>query len=198
MKIILSSSNKDKIQEIKSIIGSDYELVLKSDIGYGDLDVEENGQTLKENAHLKAKALYDLTHENVIADDTGLFVDALNGAPGVYAARYSGKNATYDSNNEKLLNELKDVKDKESRLAYFMTTICLITKDGKEYFVEGRLDGYIAFEKRGSYKFGYNPVFEVKGLDKTLAELTDQQRVSINHRRRALDNLKKLLESVNI
>ena len=198
MKIILSSSNKDKIKEIQSIIGSDYEIVLKSDIGYGDLDVEENGDTLKENAYLKAKALYELTNENIIADDTGLFVEALNGNPGVYTARYSGENATYDSNNEKLLEELKDVKYKEDRSAYFMTTICLITKDGKEYFVEGRLDGYIAFEKRGSNRFGYNQVFEVKGLNKTLAELTDEQRISVNHRRKALDNLKELLESVNI
>ena len=198
MKIILSSSNKDKIKEIQSIIGSDYEIVLKSDIGYGDLDVEENGDTLKENAYLKAKALYELTNENIIADDTGLFVEALNGNPGVYTARYSGKNATYDSNNDKLLEELKDVKYKEDRSAYFMTTICLITKDGKEYFVEGRLDGYIAFEKRGSNRFGYNQVFEVKGLNKTLAELTDEQRISVNHRRKALDNLKELLESVNI
>lgn len=198
MKIILSSSNKDKIKEIQSIIGSDYEIVLKSDIGYGDLDVEENGDTLKENAYLKAKALYELTNENIIADDTGLFVEALNGNPGVHTARYAGENATYDSNNEKLLEALKDYKNKEDRKAYFMTTICLITKDGKEYFVEGRLDGYIAFEKRGSNRFGYNQVFEVKGLNKTLAELTDEQRISVNHRRKALDNLKELLESVNI
>lgn len=198
MKIILSSSNKNKIKEIQSIIGSDYEIVLKSDIGYGDLDVEENGDTLKENAYLKAKALYELTNENIIADDTGLFVEALNGNPGVHTARYAGENATYDSNNEKLLEALKDYKNKEDRKAYFMTTICLITKDGKEYFVEGRLDGYIAFEKRGSNRFGYNQVFEVKGLNKTLAELTDEQRISVNHRRKALDNLKELLESVNI
>lgn len=198
MRIILSSSNKDKIKEIQSIIGSDYEIVLKSDIGYGDLDVEENGDTLKENAYLKAKALYELTNENIIADDTGLFVEALNGNPGVHTARYAGENATYDSNNEKLLEALKDYKNKEDRKAYFMTTICLITKDGKEYFVEGRLDGYIAFEKRGSNRFGYNQVFEVKGLNKTLAELTDEQRISVNHRRKALDNLKELLESVNI
>ena len=198
MKIILSSSNKDKIKEIQSIIGSDYELVLKSDIGYKDLEVDENGDTLRENAYLKAKALYDLTNENIIADDTGLFVEALNGNPGVHTARYAGENATYDSNNEKLLEALKDYKNKEDRKAYFMTTICLITKEGKKYYAEGKLDGYIAFEKRGDNKFGYNTIFEVEDYNKTLAEFTDEERVSINHRKRALDNLKELLESVNI
>ncbi len=198
MKIILSSSNKDKIKEIQSILGSDYELVLKSDIGYKYLEVDENGDTLRENAYLKAKALYDLTKENIIADDTGLFVEALNGAPGVHTARYAGENADYNSNNEKLLEALKEYKNKEDRKAYFMTTICLITKEGKEYYVEGKLDGYIAFEKRGDNKFGYNPIFEFEDSNKTLAEFTDEERVSINHRKRALDNLKKLLESVNI
>ena len=198
MKIILSSSNKDKIKEIQSILGSDYELVLKSDIGYKDLEVDENGDTLRENAYLKAKALYDLTNENIIADDTGLFVEALNGKPGVHTARYAGENATYDSNNEKLLEALKNYKNKEDRKAYFMTTICLITKEGKEYYAEGKLDGYIAFKKRGDNKFGYNPIFEVEDYNKTLAEFTDEERVSINHRKRALDNLKELLESVNI
>lgn len=198
MKIILSSSNKDKIKEIQSILGSDYELVLKSDIGYKGLEVDENGDTLRENAYLKAKALYDLTKENIIADDTGLFVEALNGAPGVHTARYAGENADYNSNNEKLLEALKEYKNKEDRKAYFMTTICLITKEGKEYYVEGKLDGYIAFEKRGDNKFGYNPIFEFEDSNRTLAEFTDEERVSINHRKRALDNLKELLESVNI
>lgn len=196
MRLVLSSSNKDKIEEIQRIFGDEYQLILKSDIGYGDFDVEEIGETLRENAYLKAKALFDLTGENIIADDTGLFVEALDFRPGVYTARYAGEDATYDDNNNKMLEELKEVTDLNKRNAYFMTTICLITKDGKEYYAEGKLDGYISFEKKGSNGFGYNPIFLVKNVNKTLAEMDDVERTNINHRRKALENLKIILEEI--
>lgn len=128
MKLILSSSNPDKIEEIQRILGDNYEVVLKSDLGLEDFDVEETGETLRENAYLKAKALYDKVKENIIADDSGLFVEALDFRPGVYSARYAGEHATYDDNNTKLLEELKDVTNLNDRRAYFMTTICFISK----------------------------------------------------------------------
>ncbi|MFM1524605.1 MULTISPECIES: RdgB/HAM1 family non-canonical purine NTP pyrophosphatase [Helcococcus] len=196
MKLILSSSNKDKIKEIKKIIGDNHELLLKSDLNLEDFDVEETGETLRENAYIKAKALFDLTHENVIADDTGLFVEALDWNPGVYTARFAGENATYDDNNEKMLKELSHLEDLNDRRAYFMTTICLITKDEEVYYVEGKLEGFISPEKRGDNKFGYNPIFIVKDFNRTLAEMSDEERTTINHRRRAIENLKVILEEL--
>lgn len=196
MKLVIASSNNDKIDEIKKILGSDFELLSKSDFNLENFDVEEVGNTLEENSYIKAKAIFDLTHENVIADDTGLFVEALGDKPGVYTARYSGENATYEMNNAKLLKELSNFTKKEERKARFVTDICLITKDEKVYHVKGKLNGYIAFEKRGKNKFGYNPLFEVENTSKTLAELSESERLTLNHRRKALEELKKLLENI--
>lgn len=198
MKLILSSSNIDKIKEIQDIIGEKYQVVLKSDVGLEDFDVEEIGKTLKENAYIKAKALYDLVKDNVIADDTGLFVDALDGAPGIYSARYSGEEASYKKNNEKLLYELRHLENLKDRTARFITVICFINKNGEVYYTEGILEGYIGFYPKGENGFGYNPLFIIKDVNKTLAQLTDKERLVINHRRKALDQLKNILERVNL
>lgn len=196
MKLILSSSNPDKIKEIQTILGDEYEVVLKTDIGLVDFDVEETGETLRENAYLKAKSLYDIKPGNIIADDTGLFVEALDFRPGVYTARYAGENATYDDNNAKMLEELKEVNNLSDRRAYFMTTVCLITESGDVHYAEGKLEGFIAPERKGDNGFGYNPIFLVKNMNKTLAEMDDLERTAINHRRRAFENLKKILEEI--
>lgn len=196
MKLILSSSNPDKIKEIQTILGDEYEVVLKTDIGLVDFDVEETGETLRENAYLKAKSLYDIKPGNIIADDTGLFVEALDFRPGVYTARYAGENATYDDNNAKMLEELKEVNNLNDRRAYFMTTVCLITESGDVHYAEGKLEGFIAPERKGDNGFGYNPIFLVKNMNKTLAEMDDLERTAINHRRRAFENLKKILEEI--
>lgn len=196
MKLILSSSNPDKIKEIQTILGDEYEVVLKTDIGLVDFDVEETGETLRENSYLKAKSLYDIKPGNIIADDTGLFVEALDFRPGVYTARYAGENATYDDNNAKMLEELKEVNNLNDRRAYFMTTVCLITESGDVHYAEGKLEGFIALERKGDNGFGYNPIFLVKNMNKTLAEMDDLERTAINHRRRAFENLKKILEEI--
>lgn len=196
MKLILSSSNPDKIKEIQTILGDEYEVVLKTDIGLVDFDVEETGETLRENSYLKAKSLYDIKPGNIIADDTGLFVEALDFRPGVYTARYAGENATYDDNNAKMLEELKEVNNLNDRRAYFMTTVCLITESGDVHYAEGKLEGFIAPERKGDNGFGYNPIFLVKNKNKTLAEMDDLERTAINHRRRAFENLKKILEEI--
>lgn len=194
MKLVLSSSNKDKVKEIQSILGDDFQVILKSDIGLADFDVEENGKTLKENSFIKAMSLYKMIKTPTIADDTGLFVDALDGAPGVYSARFSGPDATYESNNEKLLRELDGIEDRSAR---FITDICLVISEDEVYHVEGALEGFIAEEKRGDKSnFGYNPLFIDKVSGKVLAEMDDDERLSINHRRKALENLKKLLGEI--
>lgn len=197
MEIILSTSNKDKIYEIQNILGDQYSLLCKKDLGIEDFDVEETGNSLKENAYIKAKSLYDSFKKPVLADDTGLFVDALNGKPGIYSARYAGDNASYEDNNDKLLKELSEIEDLEKRTARFITVLCFIDGNGKIHYLEGELEGYISFERLGNEnKFGYNPIFIIKSLGKTLAQASDQERLSVNHRRRALDKLKALLEEI--
>lgn len=196
MELLISSSNKDKIKEMKGILGDSYKLITKEDLDLADFDVEEDGETLAANAYKKAKELYDKTKRNVIADDTGLFVEALGGAPGVYSARYAGESCSYQDNVDKMLRELKEIEDLKDRRATFKTVLCLITQDGRVEFIEGRLEGSIIKEEKGSNGFGYDPIFMPLGMDKTLAELSDKEKNKISHRRNAFENLKEFLLSM--
>lgn len=194
--IILSSSNKHKVKEIKEILFDlDLNIISKDEIGYKDFDVIEDGKTLEENSYKKAKELWDKTKSIVIADDTGLFVDAIDGEPGVYSARYAGEDATYQDNNLLLLNKLNNVP-KEKRKAYFETVIILIDENGKTYKANGICEGEIGFEAKGINGFGYDPLFIVKGLNKTFAELTDKEKNKYSHRGKAIKNLKQILEKL--
>ncbi len=196
MELLISSSNKDKIKEMKGILGDSYKLITKEDLDLADFDVEEDGETLAANAYKKAKELYDKTKRNVIADDTGLFVEALGGAPGVYSARYAGESCSYQDNVDKMLRELKEIEDLKDRRATFKTVLCLITQEGRVEFIEGRLEGSIIKEEKGSNGFGYDPIFMPLGMDKTLAELSDKEKNKISHRRNAFENLKEFLLSM--
>lgn len=193
MNIIVSSSNKDKVKEIQDTLGNNYNLILKDQIGLGDIDVVEDGQTLEENSYKKAMAIFEKTKKATLADDTGLFVEALDMRPGVYSARYAGENATYEENVDKMLNELKDIKDLNKRKAFFKTVVCFIDNQGKEHFVEGILKGKIIFERKGQNGFGYDPIFLPNGYETTLAQITKEEKNKISHRAKALANLKKLL-----
>ncbi len=195
-KLILSSGNAHKIKEIKEILKDlNIEIVSKDDLGFKDLDVDEDKDTLEGNAFKKAEELSKLVNGIVIADDTGLFVDALNGAPGVYSARYSGENATDKGNNELLLKNLKDVP-MEKRTAYFKTVIAIILEDGLKLKAEGICKGRIGFEVHGTNGFGYDPLFIVEGLGKSFGEMTDEEKNSLSHRANALRNLKNVLGEV--
>ncbi|HBB27982.1 MAG TPA: non-canonical purine NTP pyrophosphatase, RdgB/HAM1 family [Clostridiales bacterium] len=195
-KLILSSGNAHKIKEIKEILKDlNIEIVSKDDLGFKDLDVDEDKDTLEGNAFKKAEELSKLVNGIVIADDTGLFVDALNGAPGVYSARYSGENATDKCNNELLLKNLKDVP-MEKRTAYFKTVIAIILEDGLKLKAEGICKGRIGFEAHGTNGFGYDPLFIVEGLGKSFGEMTDEEKNSLSHRANALRNLKNVLGEV--
>ncbi len=195
-KLILSSGNEHKIKEIKEILKDlNIEIVSKDDLGFKDLDVDEDKDTLEGNAFKKAEELSKLVNGIVIADDTGLFVDALDGAPGVYSARYSGENATYKGNNELLLKNLKDVP-MEKRTAYFKTVIAIILEDGLKLKAEGICKGRIGFEAHGTNGFGYDPLFIVEGLGKSFGEMTDEEKNSLSHRANALRNLKNVLGEV--
>ena len=195
-RIILSTGNVHKVNEIKGILKDmPFEVVSKNDLGYENFDVVEDGSTLEENALKKAEGLHKLTKGIVIADDTGLYVDALKGEPGVYSARYAGENATYADNNKLLLNKLNDVP-KEKRTAHFKTVIAVILEDESKLLAEGICKGYIAFQERGKRGFGYDPLFVVEGTDKTFSEMSEEEKNEISHRANALINLKKKLEAI--
>ncbi len=196
-QIILSSGNKHKISEIRNILKNmPFKVVSKDDLGYEDFDVEEDGETLEANAFKKAEELHKLVKGIVIADDTGLFVDALNGAPGVYSARYAGEHVSYKENNNLLLKNLASVPI-EKRTAYFKTVIAVIFEDGKKLTAEGSVKGKIAFEEKGENGFGYDPLFIVENTGKTFAEMTEEEKNKLSHRARALMSLKEMLEDLN-
>lgn len=193
-KIVLSSGNKHKIDEIKFILQDmPFEVVSKNELGYKDFDVVEDGNTLEENAFKKAEELHKLVNGIVLADDTGLFVDALNGDPGVYSARYAGEPASDKNNRLMLLENLKGIP-MDKRTAYFKTVIAVVFEDGNKMIAEGRVEGKIAFEERGQNGFGYDSLFIVSDTGKTFAEMSEEEKNSISHRARALINLKEKLE----
>lgn len=192
-KFILASHNKNKLLEIQNILKDfDIEIVSLSDIGYFN-DILENGNSFKENAYIKAKTIYDLYHIPVISDDSGLCVDALNGRPGIYSARYSGGNDV--DNNLKLLDELKDFNDIKNRSAHYTCLVCLYLSENNQEYFEGRLDGYIGFDMQGKGGFGYDPLFTVNGC--TLANMSMEEKNKISHRADAFNKLKCYL-SLNI
>jgi len=193
LKILLATNNADKISEIKNkLIGLNIEILTLKDIGK-NIDVYEDRDTLEGNAFKKAKEFYDATGIPAIADDTGLFVDALNGEPGVYSSRYAGENATYDDNCNLLLRNLVGT-DENKRNAYFKTVICLYINIGRQYFFEGLVKGKIINEKRGKEGFGYDPVFIPDGFDKTYAEMSLEEKNKYSHRAISLEQFRNFLD----
>ncbi|MBS4538020.1 XTP/dITP diphosphatase [Clostridium sp. D2Q-11] len=195
-RIIVASGNTHKIEEIKSILkGLPVEVLSKNEVGLKELEVVEDRETLEENAIKKAKEISEKTEGIVLADDTGLFVDKLNGEPGIYSARYAGEDATYLENNKKLLKELEDTK-LEQRTAEFRTVIAIVLEDKSIKTLTGICKGRIALEPKGDKGFGYDPLFIVDGYDKTFAQLGEDIKNKISHRARALEELRKELEDI--
>lgn len=183
MKIIFATGNKGKLREAAEILGEGYELVTPADMGITE-DIPETGDTLKENSIQKASYLYERLHVNCFADDTGLMVDALGGAPGVHSARYATDGHDFDANIDKLLSELERVgaDSPEKRTARFMNVVTLII-DGEMHFFEGVVEGHIALSRNGSKGFGYDPVFIPDAFPgQTMAELGEEVKNSISHR----------------
>lgn len=191
MKIIFASGNIDKLNQIKLIL-SNIDLVSPKDLEINHFEVIEDGKTLEENAYKKAKAIYDMTKSPVFADDTGLFVDALNGDPGVYSHRYANENPSYKENRDKLLRELQMKVD---RRAKFITSICYIDENGEDHYFKGTLNGTITNKEIGTYEFGYDQIFMPDGLDKTLGQMTNEKINEISHRSMAIKEFKKFLEN---
>ena len=185
MKIVFATNNLNKLSEVKKILGNKFEIMSLSDIGCHD-DIPEKGQTLKDNAIIKAQWVYDKYHVNCFADDTGLEVDALGGAPGVYSARYAGgEGHDSEANMKKLLSELEN---NDNRKARFRTVIALII-NGKVTTFDGIVNGSITKEKRGGEGFGYDPIFMPEGFNKTFAELGTGIKNNISHRAKAVQKL---------
>ncbi len=186
-EIVLSTDNINKLREIREILEDlDIKIYGKSDIEGLDFEVIEDGDTLYDNALKKASAMAERVDHAVLADDTGLFVKALNGEPGVHSARYASEHDD-KKNREKLLNNLKD---KEDRSAYFKTEIILIDEDKNIITIEGVCPGKISLEERGDNGFGYDSIFIPDGFDKTFAEMSHEEKNQISHRSRALKNLR--------
>lgn len=182
-QLIFSTNNQHKLSEVKAILEKDYKILGLSEIGI-DTDIPETGDTLEENALIKARYLWEEKGINCFADDTGLEVEALDNAPGVYSARYAGEQKSSADNVQKLLQELAD---KPNRKARFRTVIAAIL-DGKEYLFEGIVSGSIATQPKGASGFGYDPVFVPDGYTETFAELGDHVKNTISHRARAVSN----------
>ena len=198
-KIILASNNQKKIKEIKEILnGLQYEVYSLNDMNI-DIDVEEDGITFEENAEKKATEIYKYLKAKgeddfiVLSDDSGLEVDCLNGAPGVYSARYSGVHGDDRKNNEKLLEELKGVP-LEKRKAKFVCQISIIDCSGKYESIRGEAQGIILNKLNGIDGFGYDPLFYYEPLKKTFAELSMEEKNSVSHRGAALDKLKVIIK----
>lgn len=193
MKLVAATQNKHKLEEIYKIIKDfDMELVPMNEAGLGDLDIEETGTTLEENSLLKAQTVCDLTGCAAVADDTGLMVDALDGAPGVYSARYAGEHGN-DAENRRLL--LENMKDKTDRKAHFASVITLVYPDGRKLVAVGECHGVILTEERGDHGFGYDALFLPDGFDRSFAEISMEEKNSVSHRGRALRKLHDMLEN---
>lgn len=195
MDIIFATGNLHKALEAGKILGSDFNMIIPKDLGLTD-DIPENGETLDENALEKCMYLWNKFGKTCFADDTGLEVDALNGAPGVYTARYSGKDATNIANMAKLIDALKEFPNKSQRKARFRTVIALMI-NGELHKFQGVLEGYIAHEMVGDKGFGYDPIFIPIGYDCTLAEISLEEKNNISHRGNAMRSLAQFLNSNN-
>ncbi len=190
MKIIFATQNKGKADEVKDIFAnSSIEIISLYDLG-NNIDIEEHGTTFRDNAFIKAKAVFDIYREPVVADDSGLSIEQLDGRPGVYSARYSGDDCTYEDNNLKVIEELKDFP--EPHKAKFISYA--VYYDGKNKIEAiGELHGRIIKEQRGTNGFGYDPIFIPDGYEKTISELDFKLKNEISHRARSFNQLKKKL-----
>lgn len=192
MKAVLASKNQHKLKEIQEILSKyDIELVLQSELGL-DVDPDENGSTFEENSYIKAKTVMDACHMTTIADDSGLWVDALNGEPGVHSARYGG--CAYKTDRDRLNLLLENMKQIEDRTARFVCVITLLRPDGTKLVARGECEGVIDTQPRGTSDFGYDPVFYVPSEGCTFSEMGAERKNAISHRSNALKKLCELLE----
>ena len=194
-KIVFATTNEGKVKEIKEILaGFPIEVVSMKEMNI-TADVEENGATFEENSLIKAREVSKLTGLPAMADDSGLEVDYLNGEPGIYSARYLGRDTDYNYKNNYIIEKLKNAKDEE-RSARFVCVISLVLPDGREFIKKGVMEGRIAYEIKGENGFGYDPVFYLPEYGMTSAELSGEEKNKISHRGKALRAMKELISGL--
>lgn len=189
--IILASNNKDKVKEVKEILKG-YDIISMKEAGI-DVDIEENGTTFEENALIKARAVMKLTGQITMADDSGLEIDYLNKAPGVYSARFMGHDTSYDIKNKALIQKLEGVKGSD-RSGRFVCAIAVCFPDGREIVKRGTMEGLIAEEIKGDNGFGYDPIVYLPEYGRTSGELAPEEKNKISHRGKALALIKEELD----
>jgi len=190
--LIFATNNEHKVSEIQSLLQKDINVITLQQAGI-NIDIPEPYDTLQENANTKAKTIFEITKQNCFSEDTGLEIDALDGAPGVHSARYASEDRNFDANIEKVLTNLKNI---ENRTAQFRTVICLIWEQ-KEYYFEGICRGHIAEQNSGTAGFGYDPIFIPEGSDKSFATMTMEEKNTFSHRQKAVTQLFTFLQSIH-
>lgn len=194
MDLILASNNKDKLREVKQVMCPlGFNVISQSEAGI-HLEADETGTTFAENSLIKAKSIYDITHKAVIADDSGLCVDAMDGGPGVYSARYGGEDVDDIGRCYLVIDELKGVED-EKRTARFVAVITYICESGEVKQFEGRIEGRIGYERIGDNGFGYDPIFMVG--NRSLAQFSQDEKNAVSHRGNALRELEAYILTEN-
>jgi len=182
--LVFATNNPHKLQEVREIMSNGFRIFSLRDVNL-DIQIPEDQGTIEENARQKAWFVFEKTGMDCFADDTGLFIDALDGRPGVYSARYAGEQCSFDDNIRKVLSELENI---ENRKASFLCVVCLIYNE-KEYIFQGRIDGVIIHERKGKTGFGYDPVFLPDGHKQTFAEMPSYLKNGISHRGRAISRM---------
>ncbi|MBQ5735553.1 MAG: XTP/dITP diphosphatase [Lachnospiraceae bacterium] len=189
-RIVFATGNENKMKEIREILGDlNTEIISLKQAGI-DVEIIEDGKSFEENALIKARAIWKETKGIVLADDSGLEVDYLNGEPGIYSARYLGEDTSYDIKNKAIIDRLEGVPD-EKRTARFVCVIAAVFPDGTELTTRGTIEGIIGYEQKGDNGFGYDPIVYVPELKKTTAELSMEEKNEISHRGNALRKMKK-------
>lgn len=195
-KIIFATKNKGKIKEIQAVLGDSCQVVTMEEAGI-TLDVEENGTTFEENAKIKAEAIMKICNEVVLADDSGLEIDYLNGEPGIYSARYMGHDTSYDIKNKSLIDRLEGVPD-DKRTARFVCAAAAAIPEKGTFVVRGTMEGIIGYEIKGENGFGYDPIFFLPQYGKTSAEISPEEKNKISHRGKALRALRDKLAEMKV
>jgi len=191
-KIIFATGNKGKMNEIREIMADmDYEILSMKEAGI-DIDIVEDGKTFEENSLIKSRAIAKVCPDAIVlADDSGLEVDALNKEPGIYSARYMGEDTSYDIKNQNIIDRLEAVTSKEDRSARFVCAVSAVFPDGTDAVVRGTIEGYIGWEPMGENGFGFDPIFYLYGRDVSTAAISPEEKNEISHRGKALRMIKE-------